>query len=113
MTKPNDDITWIGRLPNAGGDWGRGIVGTVDKLESDIAALDASRCQLDEDLAAYAAGIKQKKAEIDASIKIKRKLIRKTISRVEGEATTLFADVQIADAKRSVLDSTQDSRFAG
>ena len=100
-TNPNTDIAWIERLPNGGGDWGRGIIGTVSKLDADVVELEASKLKLDAELNDYAALIKQQKAEIDVSIKAKRKLVRKTASRASNEVTTMFADVQIAAAKHA------------
>jgi hypothetical protein len=100
-TNPNTDIAWIERLPNGGGDWGRGIIGTVSKLDADVVELEASKLKLDAELSDYAALIKQQKVEIDASIKAKRKLIRKTTSRANAEVTTMFADVQIASARHA------------
>jgi len=95
------DIAWIERLPNGGGDWGRGIIGTVSQLGADVADLEASKSKLDLDLSDYAAAIKQQKADLDLSIKTKRKLILKTASRASNEVTTMFADVQIAAAKHA------------
>lgn len=86
-------VEWVGRLPNEGGEWGKGIVNTVrerqsvmDGLQSDIERLDAE------------------KHEKVLQIAQQKKLLRATVKRAESECTMLFADAQIAEAKEPELE---------
>ena len=105
-------VEWIDRLPNGGGDWGQGIVGTVRQLEGGIADGEAQKEELDRQLADLSAQVKAKKAAIDATIKTKRKLLKSTVDRANEEAPMMFANVQIASAKGDGEDSDADSATA-
>lgn len=92
-------VEWIDRLPNGGGDWGKGIVGTVRKLEADVADGEAAKEGLDRQLQKLRDEVVGKKAEIDAANKGRRKLLKATVERAAEEAPMMFANVQIAQAK--------------
>lgn len=105
-------VEWIDRLPNSGGDWGQGIVGTVRQLEGAIADGEAQKEGLDRKLAELAAEVKAQKALIEAASKTKRKLLKSTVDRANEEAPMMFANIQIARAKGDGEDSASDSATA-
>lgn len=84
-------VSWIMGLPNEGGDWGRGIVGTVNEVEGKIARARAEVAQLDA-----------KRAELTSTIAVSEKLLKSTVKRAESEAPMMFAGAQIAKAKGKV-----------
>jgi len=93
-------VAWIEKLPNAGGDWGRGVIGTVRALETQINELNNQKASLDQQLDQFAAKVKADKAERTATIKTKQKLIAKTIKRAQKEVSTLFGNSQIEQAQQ-------------
>jgi Sec-independent protein translocase protein TatA len=95
-------VAWIEKLPNEGGDWGRGVIGTVRALEDKVAELELGQEDLDRQLAEFTKKVKEHKAAMDADIKVKRKLMKKTIKRAEAEVSTLYANAQIEAAKCAV-----------
>lgn len=102
MGKHLDEVKWIERLPKGGGDWGRGVVGTIGELESGIEAAEQKKSAADQRLAELAETVKTEKATLDAEIKSKRKLIKATLKRAEEEAPTMFGNGQLAAARQSL-----------
>jgi len=96
-----NEVKWIEKLPGAGGDWGRGVVGTVRELESAVDDAEGEKDELDRQLADVQAQVKAKKAEVNAAIVAKKKLLRSTLKRADDEAGLMFANAQIVAAREA------------
>ena len=75
------EVDWITRLPNEGGEWGKGIVNTVLAAQSSKEVMEAQR------------------AELTRQINDHKRLLRATLARADKECTMLFANSAIAAAK--------------
>lgn len=93
------EVDWIDKLPQAGGDWGKGIVGTVRSLEESIGEAEARKSELDDQLAVVQSQVKSSKVELNTEITGKKKLLKATVKRADEEAPMMFANVQIAAAR--------------
>lgn len=81
------EIEWIAKLPNGGGDWGKGIVGTVRALEAGVAENGLKQAEL--------------KRQIDTladDSRTKKKLLKSTVKRAAEEAPMMFGNAQIVSA---------------
>lgn len=102
------EVEWIGQLPQQGGDWGKGIVGTVRMLEIGVAELELRKAELDEQLADLSKKIRAAKSDFDIDIKAKRKLVKSTVKRATDEVGMMFGDAQIADAQVAFANREAD-----
>jgi hypothetical protein len=94
MAKHMQEVEWITRLPNAGGDWGRGIVGTVRSLEAGVADNEAKKAELQRQIDA-----------LSEDSKTKKKLLKATVKRAGEEAPMMFGNAQIASARGPSADA--------
>lgn len=85
---PSATSAWVKQLPQEGGAWGQGIIGTIDACQNNVLAYDAQ-----------IADLKEKIKQIETAKKAQVKLQRDTAKRAEKEAEALFANSQIARAK--------------
>lgn len=97
-----DEVKWINMLPGGGGDWGRGVIGTIKELEAGIDDAESEKAELDRQLADVQAQVKAKKAEINEGVAAKKKLLRATVKRADNEAPMMFANAQIAAAREKL-----------
>lgn len=74
-----DMISWIHKLPEAGGAWGKGIIDTIDQLE--VEAMGA-----DEEIVALEAQVKSLKDKAAQ----RRSMAMQTARRAAREAPKLF-----------------------
>ena len=99
----SEQVAWVKHLPNEGGDWGRGLLSTVAAFESEADSLEADLAQAqaehDAQVAKLKAAFDKKRAALQQGIKGRRKLASDAVKRADAEAGTLFANVQIDQAK--------------
>jgi hypothetical protein len=97
-TDPMDTVAWVKKLPNEGGAWGQGVVGTIIECDQKIA-------QIDDQMKALSVQMDQFKAAKKDQVKLQRS----TAKRAEKEASTLYANSQIQSAKNEALaDATAE-----
>jgi hypothetical protein len=83
-----NEVAWISKLPNNGGDWGKGIIGTVKTLEAGIAENEAKEAELQTQIEA-----------LRDDSKTKKKLLKATVKRAQGEVGMMFGNAQIEAAR--------------
>ena len=88
-------IGWVERLPNHGGAWGQGIIGTIRNLMSEIDHADKQIEELDRQV-----------KQVRGHIGIRRKFVRDTARRAEKEVEALYSDSQIRKAKNEEFAGT-------
>jgi hypothetical protein len=78
-----EQVEWVKHLPNQGGEWGRGIVGTVGAVQAQVAKAEAER------------------AELARQISQGNALLKATVKRAVKESVMLYSNSQIAEAKEA------------
>ena len=92
-TRPvSQQLAWVEKLPESGGDWGRGITQTVNSVEAEVADLESTMAAEEEDYRRRANAMRE-------TIRTRRRLLGEVAKRADKEAPMLFANAQIRKAK--------------
>lgn len=84
------DLQWIKHLPDEGGAWGRGLLATVEAAARQVSHLEASRKELDRQIAASLT------------------MVRRKNSQAEQEAKLCFTQEQIVEAQVAAENAAQE-----
>lgn len=85
---------WVAELPDNGGHWGNGVIGTI--MQSNEAIADNAKAIAELELEIE---------KIKASTRARRKLLTETSRRAEKEVHAQYTDVQIQAARESASRS--------
>lgn len=114
----SEQVAWVKRLPNQGGEWAHGIVSTVLEAEAAmdglVASVSQAKQEMDDEIAATRERFKAKKAELNAKFRAQQKLIKSTVKRADSDAKVLYSEDVIADAKDGdiVVDFDEETQVA-
>lgn len=80
-----DKISWVKNLPDGGGSWGMGLTGTAESVAREISDLEKT------------------KANIQADINKRLRVMRALPGRAEREAPLMYEDKAVKKAKAEVV----------
>lgn len=80
-----DKLTWVKNLPDGGGSWGQGLTGTAEAVAREVADLEKT------------------KANIQADINKRLRVMRALPGRAEREAPLMYEDKVVELAKSEVV----------